>query len=135
MCVSYAQSKTANIWFGMELQRRHGDRITSLSVHPGVIMTDLARHLTQADIEEMGASFGDRGITFKTIPQGAATSVWAATAAELADQGGRYLADCQVATPLAEDNQTTGYAPWAYDEAGAQHLWTVSEELTGVSFP
>ena len=132
--LAYAQSKTANLWFGSELQRRHGDRLLSLSVHPGVIETDLSRHLPEAVIEGMRANFAERGLQVKNVPQGAATSVWAATAEELADHGGAYLLDCRVAEPITEENPSGGYAPWAYDEENAQRLWTESEQLTGVSF-
>ena len=132
--LAYAQTKTANVWFASELQRRYGDRLLSLSLHPGVIMTDLARHLTEEIITEMRASFSGAGIVPKTVPQGAATSVWAATAPELADHGGAYLADCQIAPPTSEDEPRGGHAPWAYDRAGAEQLWRRSEELTGVAF-
>ena len=129
---AYAHAKTANIWFTVELQRRYADRLLALAVHPGVIMTELGRHLTPELIEGMRASFEERAITFKSIPQGAATSVWAATAPELADHGGQYLADCGVA--IADPEAANGYAPWAYDEEGAKQLWTKSEALTGVRF-
>ncbi len=132
--LAYAQSKTANIWFASELQRRLGDRLLSLSVHPGVIQTDLARHLPKAVIDGMRAGFEEAGIVPKTVPQGAATSIWAATAPELEEHGGAYLLDCHVAEPTTEDDPRTGYAPWAYDRAAAEQLWARSEELTGVRF-
>ena len=132
--LAYAQSKTANLWFGSELQRRHGDRLLSLSVHPGVIQTDLSRHVPAAVIDAMRASFVERGVQMKIVPQGAATSVWAATSDTLLDHGGAYLADCQVAEPVSAENAASGYAPWAYDRENAGRLWTESERLTGVSF-
>lgn len=132
--LAYSQSKTANIWFASELQRRHGARLLSLSVHPGVIQTDLSRHLPQAVLDGMREMFESAGIVRKTVPQGAATSVWAATAVELEDHGGEYLLDCQLAQPTSEDNPRSGYAPWAYDLAGAEALWARTEELTGVPF-
>lgn len=132
--LAYAQSKTANIWFASELQRRAGDRLLSLSVHPGVIQTDLSRHLPDALLDAMRENFASAGIVQKSVPQGAATSVWAATAASLTTHGGAYLLDCQVAQPTTEEDPRTGYAPWAYDEAGAERLWAQSEELTGVRF-
>jgi len=132
--LAYAQSKTANIWFASEFQRRHGDRLLSLSVHPGVIQTDLARHLPEAIVEAMRAGFEEAGIVPKTVPQGAATSVWAATSPELIDHGGAYLLDCQIAKPTSEEDPRTGYAAWAYDPSGAERLWSQSEELTGVPF-
>jgi NAD(P)-dependent dehydrogenase (short-subunit alcohol dehydrogenase family) len=132
--LAYAQSKTANIWFASELQRRYGDRLLALSVHPGVIQTDLSRHLPEAVVDGMRENFESRGIQVKTVPQGAATSVWAATAAELADHGGAYLADCQVAEPSDDPNAAGGYMPWAYDAASAARLWVESEKLTGIRF-
>ena len=132
--LAYAQSKTANLWFGSELQRRHGDRLLSLSVHPGVIQTDLSRHVVPALLEAMRASFEERGIQMKSVPQGAATSVWAATSDALLDHSGAYLSDCQVAEPMSAENATSGYAPWAYDTENAERLWSESERLTGVSF-
>jgi NAD(P)-dependent dehydrogenase (short-subunit alcohol dehydrogenase family) len=130
--LAYAHSKTANIWFASELQRRFGDRLLALSVHPGVIMTDLGRHLTEEMIEGMRAEFEGRGLVFKSVPQGAATSVWAATAPELADHGGAYLLDCRVAGPMTPDDPN-GYAPWAFDPEAEARLWAASEELTGVT--
>ena len=132
--LAYAQSKTANLWFGSELQRRHGDRLLSLSVHPGVIQTDLSRHVVPALLEAMRANLEERGIQMKSVPQGAATSVWAATSDALLDHSGAYLSDCQVAEPMSAENATSGYAPWAYDTENAERLWSESERLTGVSF-
>jgi NAD(P)-dependent dehydrogenase (short-subunit alcohol dehydrogenase family) len=132
--LAYAQSKTANIWFASEFQRRFDGRLLSLSVHPGVIETDLARHLPEAVIAAMRTNFKEAGIIPKNVVQGAATSVWAATSAELVGHGGAYLLDAQIATPVTEEDARTGYAPWAYDVAGAGRLWTQSEELTSVAF-
>ena len=132
--LAYAQSKTANIWFASELDRRFGDRFLSLSVHPGVIQTDLARHLPEEIVAGMREGFESAGVQIKSVPQGAATSCWAATAPELADHGGAYLLDCQLAEPVTEENPRSGYAPWAYDEEGAKRLFVESEKLTGVRF-
>lgn len=132
--LAYAQSKTANLWFASELQRRHADRLLSFSVHPGVIQTDLARHLPAAVMDVMRKNFEERGIAQKNVPQGAATSVWAATAEELSDQGGAYLLDCQIAEPIPEDGKGGGYAPWAFDADAEGRLWTLSEQMTGVRF-
>lgn len=133
--LAYAQSKTANIWFASELQRRYGDRLLSLSVHPGVIQTDLARHLPAAVVDGMREGFEKAGIAVKNVPQGAATSVWAATAPELTEHGGAYLLDCHIAPPISEEVPRQGYEKWAYDEVSAKALWERSEALTGVSFP
>ena len=132
--LAYAHAKTANLWFASELQRRKGDQLLSLSVHPGVIQTDLSRHVPPALLEAMRSSFEERGVQMKSVPQGAATSVWAATSNDLLDHGGAYLADCQVAEPMSAENAASGYAPWAYDKENAGRLWTESERLTGVAF-
>ncbi|MAI79197.1 MAG: hypothetical protein CL917_09670 [Deltaproteobacteria bacterium] len=132
--LAYAHSKTANLWFGSELQRRHGDRLLSLSVHPGVIQTDLSRHVPEALLDVMRESLVERGVQMKNVSQGAATSVWGATSESLSDHGGAYLADCQVAEPISAENAAGGYAQWAYDTENAERLWAESERLTGVSF-
>ena len=132
--LAYAQSKTANAWFTFELHRRYADRFLALSVHPGVIETDLMRHLPPALFESMREAIRHDGVKEKTVQQGAATSVWAATAPELSDHGGAYLADCQIAEPVTEDDPRNGYAPWAYDVEGAKRLFVESEKLTGISY-
>jgi hypothetical protein len=69
---------------------------------------------------------------FKTIEQGAATTVWAATSPQLAGLGGLYCEDCDVARAvLPEDKGPAGVRPWAVDEEAAAQLWTLSERLTG----
>jgi NAD(P)-dependent dehydrogenase (short-subunit alcohol dehydrogenase family) len=128
---AYGQSKTANVLFTVELERRLGARgVHAFAVHPGMIITDLGRHLTQDDfatLQTMAESApGGGGLPpFKSIPQGAATTVWAATAPELAGRGGAYLADCAISSE---------HAPWATDAVAAQRLWTLSERLVGQSF-
>ena len=130
--LAYAQSKSANALFALELDRRLADRgVRAFSLHPGVIMTDLSRHLTPEDLTAMAEMRPGGGeFVFKEIPAGAATSVWAATAPELDAHGGAYLADCQVAPPTTE-GQSMGYAEWAVDTDAAGRLWTLSEELVG----
>ncbi len=108
---SYGQSKTANILFSVELDRRLGERgVHAYAVHPGLIHTELGRYMTAQDMDDLVA-MAKRGSSgglppAKTVEQGAATSVWAATAPELDDRGGTYLADCEV---------TDEHAPWARD--------------------
>ena len=127
---AYGQSKTANIRFTVELDRRLRDRgVRSYAVHPGMIITGLGRHMTRDDFAELKsrASRGPSGglPPYKSVESGAATSVWAATAPELADMGAVYLADCQVSPDAA---------PWALEPDGARRLWTMSEELVGETF-
>ena len=132
--LAYGQSKTANLWFASELHRRYSDRLLAVSVHPGVIETDLSRHLPEAVVSGMRENFESRGIAVKSVPQGAATSVWAATSPEINEHGGAYLLDCQVSVPATEDRPSHGYAPWAYDPESEARLWEESERLTSVSF-
>ena len=128
---AYGQSKTANVLFTVELERRLGARgVHAFAVHPGMIRTDLGRHMTNDDhalLQTMAESApGGGGLPpFKSIPEGAATTVWAATAPELAGRGGTYLADCAISSE---------HAPWATDVDAAQRLWTLSERLVGESF-
>ena len=128
---AYGQSKTANILFSVELEHRLGDRgVHAYAVHPGMISTELGRYMTRDDMAALQerAKRGPSGgmPPRKSLEQGAATSVWAATAAGLDEQGGTYLADCQV---------TDQHAPWARDRESAARLWTLSESLIGEQFP
>jgi NAD(P)-dependent dehydrogenase (short-subunit alcohol dehydrogenase family) len=131
---SYGQSKTANIWMASGIQRRHGTgqnpRIVALSVHPGGIQTELGRHMDQSDYERLNLK--DFAPQYKSIPQGAATTVWAAVAEhfENPENGGRYLEDCGEAGAKQKDADLGrgGYEDWAYDEEGSERLWKESEE-------
>ncbi|MDR0242207.1 MAG: SDR family NAD(P)-dependent oxidoreductase [Burkholderia sp.] len=133
--LAYGQSKTANALFAVQLDAlgaRFGVRAYSL--HPGKIATPLQRHLT---LEEMMAQgwVDAHGVpidpTFKTPAQGAATQVWAATAPCLADIGGVYCEDCDVAA-VTRGNEESGVRPHAIDPQEAARLWTWSAALTGV---
>ena len=125
---AYGQSKTANILFSVELDRRLGDRgVHAYAVHPGMIATELGRHMTKDDFQALMAERAKAAPSGgmpprKTVEQGAATSVWAATAPELDAQGGTYLADAEV---------TDEHAPWARDPESAERLWTLSEQMVG----
>lgn len=139
--VSYGQSKTANVLFAVGLEERLADKgIHSYSLHPGGIMTNLSRHMSEEDmanlierIRKNAVERGEQPEPFKTIPQGAATTCWAATAAELEGAGGLYCEDCHVAD---EDNKNTGggVRSYAIDKDNAERLWTMSEEMVGQSF-
>lgn len=132
---AYAQSKTADVLFACELNRRlSGQGITANAVHPGVIVTDLGRHMSEDDIK----SFTDDRrsavpLEFKNFSQGSATSVWAATAPELEGQGGLYLEDCHIAD-VAVGESVDGYAAYARDPEAASRLWAVTEETLGEKF-
>jgi NAD(P)-dependent dehydrogenase (short-subunit alcohol dehydrogenase family) len=123
-------SKPANFVCWGEPDRRLGDRgVHAYAVHPGMIATELGRYMTKDDFQALmdrAKSSPSGGMpAYKTVEQGAATSVWAATAPELDDQGGTYLADAEV---------TDQHAPWARDPESAKRLWTLSEEMVGQQF-
>lgn len=135
--ISYGQSKTANILFSVGLEARLSARgIHAYAVHPGGIQTNLGRHMTEDMIAALMArvTTSDSGFAWKTIPQGAATSCWAATASELEGAGGVYCEDCHVA---AVDDQSSagGVRSYALDPVAAERLWTLSEQLTGAQYP
>ena len=128
--VAYGRSKTANVLFTRELARRLDGRVLVFAVHPGVIQTELARHIPEENRDEMFEQFRDR---MKTVEAGAATQTWAATAGELASHNGSYLSDCQLGV-LGADTQGIGVREYAYDADNARRLWGLSEQLVGESF-
>lgn len=154
--LAYGRSKTANALFARELARRgspHG--LISYSVHPGMIVTNLGRHLTDELIAEM-VEFGrrrseaaaqrsenpapvedatPRGMRFKSVEAGAATQVWAATSddPELLAANGSYLADCGLGV-LDGDPSRRGFYSYLLDDDRAAGLWSLSEEMVGERF-
>jgi NAD(P)-dependent dehydrogenase (short-subunit alcohol dehydrogenase family) len=127
---AYGQSKTANILFTVELERRLGGQgIHSYALHPGVIMTELSRHLTEDDINALASRVPAGGLTLKPVEAGAATTVYAAVSKELEGVGGVYLEDCHVAEETPGDG-SAGYAPYAMDADEAARLWEWSEAET-----
>ena len=134
---SYGRSKTANALFAVALDKRLKDQgVRAFSVHPGAIVTELGRHLTEADITKMREE-GPRGgapMTFKQIPQGAATSVWAATSSSLDGKGALYLENVGIAEPAKETADTNGYLPHAVDPDDAESLWTLTEQIVDQRF-
>ena len=131
---AYGQSKSANVLFTVELERRWGPSgVHAFALHPGVILTELSRHLTQEDLTALssGARPGGGQLTLVDVPTGAATQVWAATSPDLEGRGGLYLEDCAVAGPTPGDG-SAGYAPWAMDPEAAQRLWDWSEREVGL---
>ncbi|HAU21817.1 MAG TPA: short-chain dehydrogenase [Erythrobacter sp.] len=135
---SYGQSKTANILFSVGLEKRFADRgIHSIALHPGGIVTNLGRHMTEQDMEWMRKRIEENqksgGQGFKTIPQGAATTCWAATSPDLEGRGGIYCEDCHVAE-VDDSSPEGGVRSYAIDPASADRLWSLSEELVGESF-
>ena len=134
---SYGQSKTANVLFTVGLEQRYAVLgIHAYAVHPGGIQTNLGRHMTPEMMEALIArvTTSDSSFAWKTIPQGAATSCWAATAPELHGKGGVYCEDCHVA-PQDDTSASGGVRSYALNPSYAEQLWALSEELTGVQYP
>jgi NAD(P)-dependent dehydrogenase (short-subunit alcohol dehydrogenase family) len=147
----YGQSKTASNLFTVALdQRGQAVNIRAYAVHPGSINgTELGREAPLKLFQQMGFCDAQGDIlpevaaTLKTIPQGAATTVWCATSPLLDTIGGVYCEDAEVAEldegqieHRADDPSTArGVQPYSLDGASAQRLWTLSEQLTGIAFP
>jgi NAD(P)-dependent dehydrogenase (short-subunit alcohol dehydrogenase family) len=133
--LAYGQSKTANALFAVGLNARLKERgVEAFSLHPGAIKTDLSRHQTEEDLARSRMLQQSGRLSLKTVAAGAATSVYAATAPELAGKGGAYLADCAISPISAEEGGFTVVRPYALDPAAAERLWAVSEEMVGQSF-
>ncbi|EJL29440.1 dehydrogenase of unknown specificity, short-chain alcohol dehydrogenase [Caulobacter sp. AP07] len=140
---AYGRSKTANALFAVAFDARHKARgVRATAVHPGGIHTELARHMTpeliQGMIDQINAQAETEGVAtfeWKTVPQGAATSVWAAAVAPAEAVGGRYCEDCHVAE-LVEDSSMLrgGVRSYAIDPAHADALWALSERMVGETF-
>jgi NAD(P)-dependent dehydrogenase (short-subunit alcohol dehydrogenase family) len=143
--VAYGRSKTANALFAVEFDRRHrGDGVRATAVHPGGIRTELVRHMDptvlQTMVDKINADHAARGeppYSYKTIPQGAATSVWAGVVAAAEEVGGRYCEDCHVAK-VVEDKSLgdirEGVHSYALDPEAAKGLWALSEKMVGERF-
>ena len=141
--VAYGRSKTANILFAVEFDRRHkGKGVRAAAVHPGGIQTELGRYMTPEIIQQLmdniaatQAAAGAPQFEWKTIPQGAATTVWAGVVAEADAVGGRYCEDCHVAHIVDSDAEVReGVRGYALDPDHAKALWAKSEELVGETF-
>jgi NAD(P)-dependent dehydrogenase (short-subunit alcohol dehydrogenase family) len=144
--VAYGRSKTANILFAVAFDRRHRERgVRAGAVHPGIIETELIRHMSPSwlqtrvdEINQQLAAAGKPPIHWKSIPQGAATSVWAAVVVPAGEIGGRYCEDCHVGSIVPEEVPasavTEGVRGYAVDTKTAEALWKKSEELVGESF-
>jgi NAD(P)-dependent dehydrogenase (short-subunit alcohol dehydrogenase family) len=126
---AYGQSKTANILFAVEATKRwSSDGITANALHPGAIETNLARYITDADIQRARAQMGAAAaVPWKTPEQGAATSVLVATSPLLEGVRGRYFEDCNEAGPN-QPGTARGVAAYALDPEAAARLWQVSTE-------
>ncbi len=140
--IAYGRSKTANILFAVEFDRRHRERgVRAAALHPGVIRTELGRHMSPADEEALMASInaaqaaaGRPPLRLKSIPEGAATSVWTAMVADAEQVGGRYCEDCHVAEIQDGEGIRGGVRPYALDAERAKAFWAASETLVGERF-
>jgi NAD(P)-dependent dehydrogenase (short-subunit alcohol dehydrogenase family) len=144
--VAYGRSKTANILFAVAFDQRHRERgVRAAAVHPGGIQTELGRHMDAGSLHAMVdqinqqlAAEGKGPFQWKTIPQGAATSVWAGVMGTADEIGGRYCENCHVGRVVADDVTISpiseGVRGYALDSANAEALWRKSEELVGECF-
>jgi NAD(P)-dependent dehydrogenase (short-subunit alcohol dehydrogenase family) len=144
--VAYGRSKTANILFAVAFDQRHRERgVRAAAVHPGVIETELIRHMSpswlQTRVDEINQQLGAAGkppMHWKSIPQGAATSVWAGVVAPADEIGGRYCEDCHVGVIVPENlpisAMTDGVRGYAMDTQTAEALWKKSGEMVRESF-
>jgi NAD(P)-dependent dehydrogenase (short-subunit alcohol dehydrogenase family) len=132
---AHGASKTANVLHAVELDRRLRDQdVRAYAVHPGVVATSLARHMTRDDFTSLSSFAPIRSTQhkvdvrrdFTTPDQGAATQVWAAVGADLADVGAVYLADCRIRDDVEA---------YAVDDAHARALWKLSKQLCGAHAP
>ncbi len=132
--LAYARSKTANSLFAVEATRRWAaDGVFANAVNPGGIATGLQRNFTPAQKASLDAAEAAGTFTYKTVEQGAATTVVAAVAPQFARTGGHYLDDAQEAYTVPDDatlaDHPHGVKEWALDPAAAKRLWDVSTEL------
>lgn len=140
--LAYGRSKTANALFAVGLDNRLKSRgVRATAVHPGGIQTELGRHLSPemiqaltANIDAANRAAGAPAFEWKTIPQGAATSVWAGVVADADAVGARYCEDCHVAAFNTNPDAREGVRPYALDAARADALWAKSEQLVGERF-
>ena len=144
--VAYGRSKTANVLFAVAFDARHKHRgVRAAAVHPGGIATELSRHMDDGAIhqfvEQINKTLAEQGkppFEFKSIPQGAATSVWAGFVGAANEVGGKYCENCKVGTLVADDVIITavseGVRGYALDAGNAEALWKKSEEMVGETF-
>lgn len=136
---AYGRSKTANALFAVGFDARHKARgVRAVSVHPGGIQTELGRYMTPEVIRQI-MPLNDDGtprvnFQWKTIPQGAATTVWSGFVAPADLVGGKFCEDCHVAELEENPEIRSGVRAYALDPARADALWAKSEEMVGERF-
>ena len=144
--IAYGRSKTANILFAVAFDERHRGRgIRAAAVHPGIIETELTRYMDPDHVkglrEQINGQLEAEGrgpLVWKTVPQGAATSVWAGVVAPAEEIGGKYCENCHVGQIVADEvvfsPGSEGISGYALDPANAAALWKKSEEMVGETF-
>src|SRR5690606_11274448 len=140
--LGYGQSKTAVNLFTVELDNHSkAFGVRAYSVHPGSIGgTELAREapldlfIKMGFCDEKGNLFPEVAASLKSIPQGAATTIWCATSPLLFDIGGVYCEDVEIAELTNGNTVSNGVKPYSLDENNAKRLWKLSEEMTGIAF-
>jgi NAD(P)-dependent dehydrogenase (short-subunit alcohol dehydrogenase family) len=135
---AYAQSKTATALLAVKISHELGaSGITAHALHPGGVMTGLLKHMTGNIAAELSSryKFDTSNIKVKTIQEGAATSVWAATEPTLRNRPTCYLEDCRVAELLDAPIYTRGVMRYALDGDNAAALWRAAEKMIGAKLP
>ncbi len=144
--LAYGRSKTANILFAVAFDKRHRGRgIRAAAVHPGGIQTELGRYADPGSIQKLIDQINQQLVAegkgpfqWKTIPQGAATSVWAGVVAGADEVGGQYCENCHVGRVVSDDATMSavseGVRAYALDPNNAEKLWKKSEEMVGEKF-
>ena len=138
----YGQSKTAVNLFSLELDNRAKEfGVRAYSLHPGSISgTELGREaplelfVKMGFCDEKGNMFPEVAASLKTIPQGASTTIWCATSAQLNNIGGVFCEDNDIAELALEQGMSAGVKSYSLDETNAKRLWELSEKLTGITF-
>ncbi|WP_281225447.1 SDR family NAD(P)-dependent oxidoreductase [Flavobacterium aquiphilum] len=139
---AYGQSKTATNLFALELDNlAKAFNVRAYSLHPGSIAgTELGREASLELFQQMGFLDADGNLlpeiaaSLKTIPQGAATTVWCATSPLLNNVGGVYCEDADVAELASDISMSNGVKRYSLDEESAKRLWILSEAMTGFTF-
>ncbi|KAF5979557.1 alcohol dehydrogenase [Fusarium coicis] len=133
--LSYGQSKTADAYLANEIDRRYGSQgLHATSVHPGGIMTELARYIPPEVLQSLASSDAAKKM-LKSPEQGAATTVWAAIGKQWQNAGGKYLENCQEAPPAKQIDPHfgKGYAPHVYDPEREARLWQDALKIVGLA--
>jgi NAD(P)-dependent dehydrogenase (short-subunit alcohol dehydrogenase family) len=146
----YGQSKTACNLFSVALDEKAKKfNIRAYSLHPGSVYgTDLGReepidlYIQMGTHDENGKIKPEVEAKLKTIPQGAATTVWCATSPLLENIGGVYCENCDIAEidngqiehRFDEPSTIRGAQSYSIDYENAEKLWKLSEEMIGIKF-